>query len=50
MVLKKVSVEKSELLSDIERVQLEKVSFQRVVVEFWRWKSKVIEKKCQEMN
>jgi hypothetical protein len=41
-------------LSEVERLQLKKSSFERVVVEnwdeFWRWQSKVIEKKWQEMN
>jgi hypothetical protein len=36
-------------LSEAERVQLKKGSFERVVVEnwveFWRWQSKVLEKK-----
>jgi hypothetical protein len=51
--IKKGSVERSEF-SEVERVQLKKNSFERVVVEnwveFWRWQSKVIEKKRQEMN
>jgi hypothetical protein len=42
------------VLSQVERVQLKKSSLERVVVEnlaeFWRWQSKVIEKKWQEMN
>jgi hypothetical protein len=40
------------LLSEAERVQLKKSSSESVVknlVEFWRWQSKVIEKKWQEM-
>jgi hypothetical protein len=32
-------------LSEVERVQLKNSSFQSIVVEFWRWQSKVIEKK-----
>jgi hypothetical protein len=35
-------------LSEVEGVQLKKCSFKRVVkkwTEFWRWQSKVIEKK-----
>jgi hypothetical protein len=39
------------LLSEAERVQLKKSSFELIVVknlvEFWRWQSKVIEKKWQ---
>jgi hypothetical protein len=41
-------------LSEVERVQLKKSSFELVVfknwVEFWRWQSKEIEKKWQEKN
>jgi hypothetical protein len=48
VVIKKGSVEKSQLLSEVERIQLKKSSFELVVVEnlveFWRWQSKV--KKC----
>jgi hypothetical protein len=47
------SVEKSQLLSEVERVELKKSSFESVVknlVEFWRWQSKMIEKKWQERN
>jgi hypothetical protein len=44
----------SSELSEVERVQLKKSSFERVVVEkwveFWRWQSKVIEKKWQARN
>jgi hypothetical protein len=51
VVIKKGSAEKNQLLLDVERVQLKKL---RVVVEnwveFWRWQSKVIEKKWQEMK
>jgi hypothetical protein len=40
---------RSQLLSDFDRLQLKKSSFDSVVVkkwvELWRWKSKVIEKK-----
>jgi hypothetical protein len=40
VVINKGSVEKSQLLSDVERVQLKKSSFEGVVfknwVEFWR--------------
>jgi hypothetical protein len=40
-------------LTEVERVQLKKSSFERAVVEnwveFWRWQSKLIEKKRQEM-
>jgi hypothetical protein len=43
-----------QLLSEVERVQLKKSSFELVVVEnwvkLWRWQSKVIEKKRQAMN
>jgi hypothetical protein len=38
----------SSELSEVERVQLKKSSFERVVgnwVKFWRWQSKVTEKK-----
>jgi hypothetical protein len=41
-------------LSVVERVVLKKISFEFVVVEnlveFWRWQSKVIKKKWQDMN
>jgi hypothetical protein len=41
-------------LSDVERVQLKKSSFESTVVknwvEFWRWQSKETEKKWQERN
>jgi histone H3/H4 len=40
-------------LSEVERVQLKKSSFERVVknsVEFWRWQAKAIEKKWQERD
>jgi hypothetical protein len=40
-------------LSVVERVKLQKSSFKSVVenwVEFWRWQSKAIEKKWQEIN
>jgi hypothetical protein len=41
-------------LSEAERVELKKSSFELVVVkiwvEFWRWQSKVIEKEWQERN
>jgi hypothetical protein len=50
VVIKKGSVEKSELLPEIERLQLKKSSFELVVenwVEFWRWHLKLIEKKWQ---
>jgi hypothetical protein len=44
----------SQVLSEVERVQLKKSSFELVVVtkwvEFWRWQSKVTEKKWQERN
>jgi hypothetical protein len=44
----------SSELSEVEIVQLKKSSFELVVVEnlfeFWRWQSKVIEKKWQEIN
>jgi hypothetical protein len=53
VVVKKGSVEKSQL-SEVERIQLKKGSFDLVVVknwvEFWRWQSKVIEQKWQERN
>jgi hypothetical protein len=49
VVIKNGSVEKNQLVSEVERVQLEKILFERVVVEnwveFWRWQSKVVEKK-----
>jgi hypothetical protein len=38
----------SQLLSEVERAQLKKSLFEGVVenwVEFWRWQSKMIEKK-----
>jgi hypothetical protein len=35
VVIKKGSVEKGRLLSEVERVQLKKSSFERVVVENW---------------
>jgi hypothetical protein len=42
------------LFSEAETVQLKKSSFELAVVvnwvEFWRWQSKVIEKKLPEMN
>jgi hypothetical protein len=48
VVIKAGLVEKS-YLSEVERVQLKKSSFELVVVknwvEFWRWQSKVVEKK-----
>jgi hypothetical protein len=51
MVMKKDSVEKSQL-SEAERVQLKNGLFERVYVEiwveFWRWQSKVIEKKWKK--
>jgi hypothetical protein len=41
-------------LSEAERVQLKKSSFELVLVknwvEFWRWRSKVTEKNWQENN
>jgi hypothetical protein len=41
-------------LSEVERVQLKKSSFESVAVqiwiEFWTWQSKVIEKKWQKKN
>jgi hypothetical protein len=41
-------------LSEFGRVKLKKSSFESVVVkkwvEFWRWQSKMIEKKWQERN
>jgi hypothetical protein len=41
-------------LSEVERVELKKNSFEWVFienwVEFWRWQLKAIEKKWQEMN
>jgi hypothetical protein len=44
----------SQLLSEVERVQLKKSSIKLVVVknwvEFWRWQSKMIEKIWQERN
>jgi hypothetical protein len=46
VVIKKVSVERGRLLSEIERVQLKKSSSDTLVkkwVEFWRWQSKVTE-------
>jgi predicted nucleic acid-binding protein len=47
-------LESRQVLSEAERVQLKKSSFQRVIienlVEFWRWQSKVIVKKWQERN
>jgi hypothetical protein len=53
VVIKKGSVGKSQL-SEAERVQLKKSSFEscccREWVEFWRWHSKKIENKWQEMN
>jgi predicted nucleic acid-binding protein len=54
VVVKKGSVEKSQLFSEVERVKMKKSSFERVSVEnwveFWRWQSKVIEIKWKEMN
>jgi hypothetical protein len=51
VVIKKGSVEKSQLSPEVERFQLKKSSFELVVVEnwveFWRWQSKV---KWQERN
>jgi hypothetical protein len=53
VVIKKGSVEKRHL-PEVERVQLNNSSFERVVVKkwlkFWRWQSKVIEKKLLERN
>jgi hypothetical protein len=44
----------SSELSEDERVQLKKSSFESAVVEnrveFWRWQSKVTEKKLRKMN
>jgi hypothetical protein len=44
----------SSELTEVERVQLKKSSYESFVVknwvEFWRWQSKVIEKKWQEKN
>jgi hypothetical protein len=43
----------SQLLSEVERVQLKKSSFELLVenwVEFWRCQSIVIKKKWQERN
>jgi hypothetical protein len=44
----------SSYLSEVERVQLKKISFESVAVkkwvEFWRWQSKVTEKKWQGRN
>jgi hypothetical protein len=41
VVIKKGSVEKSQFLSEVERVQMKKSSFERVAVENWvefcRW-------------
>jgi hypothetical protein len=41
-------------LSEVEGVHVKKSSFKRVVVkkwiEFWRWQSKVTEKKWKERN
>jgi hypothetical protein len=52
--IKKTSFEKQhKQLSEVERAQFKKCSFQRVVknwVKFWRWQWKVIEKKWQERN
>jgi hypothetical protein len=46
--------QESNQLSEVGRFQLKKSSSERVVVkkwvEFWRWQSKVIEKKWQERN
>jgi hypothetical protein len=52
--VEKVRLKKSWLLSEVEKVRLKKSLFELVVVEnwveFWRWQSKVSEKKWQEMN
>jgi hypothetical protein len=54
VVIKKGPVEKSQLSSEVETVQLKNNSFKSVVlenwVEFWRWQSEVLETKCQERN
>jgi hypothetical protein len=53
VVIKKDSVEQSQL-SEVERIQLKKSSFESVVVKdwvkFWRRQSKVTEKKWHERD
>jgi predicted metal-binding transcription factor (methanogenesis marker protein 9) len=48
VVIKNVTLKKNQL-SEVERFYLKKNLFE-LVVEFWRWQSKVTEKKWQETN